>query len=121
MGFAGGADSRVKLKESEKRDKHCDLAGGLKNLWNIKVTVIPILIGALGTVIKRLIQGLEDLEIRGRVESIYATVLLRSVRIPRRVLKTCHSDSSEKIIIERWSEKLSNEKNNNNDYTDEEM
>ena len=33
--------------------------------WNIKVTVIPILIGALGTVTKGLVQRLEDLEIRG--------------------------------------------------------
>ena len=31
----------------------------------MKVTVIPIIIGALGTVTKRLIQGHNDLEIRG--------------------------------------------------------
>ena len=36
----------------------------------MKVTVIPIEIGALGTVIKGLVQGLEDLEIRGQVETI---------------------------------------------------
>ena len=33
-------------------------------LWNTKMTVIPIVIGALGTVTKRLVKGLEDLEIR---------------------------------------------------------
>ena len=31
----------------------------------MKVTVIPIVVGALGKVTKGLIQGLEDLEIRG--------------------------------------------------------
>ena len=31
----------------------------------MKVTQIPIVIGALGTVIKGLVKGLEDLEIRG--------------------------------------------------------
>ena len=36
----------------------------------VKVTVIPIVIGALGTVTLGLAQGLEDLEIRGRVETI---------------------------------------------------
>ena len=36
----------------------------------MKVTVIPVIIGALGTVTKRLIEGLEDQEIRGRVEII---------------------------------------------------
>ena len=40
----------IKLKESEKRDKYLDLAKELKTFWNIKVTVIPILIGALRTI-----------------------------------------------------------------------
>ena len=36
---------------------------------------MPIVIGALGTVTKRLVQGLEDLEIKGRMENIQTTVL----------------------------------------------
>ena len=57
------ADHRVKLKESEKTDKYLDLVRQLKKkLWNMKVTVIPIVIGALGTITKRLVQGLEDLK-----------------------------------------------------------
>ena len=52
------------------------------------VTVILIVIGALGTVTKGLLKGLEDLEIRGQVETILTTVLLRSTRILRRVLET---------------------------------
>ena len=85
------ADLRVKLKESEKKDKNLDLARKLKKktnkLWNMKVTIIPILIDALGTVTKGLIKGLEDLEIRERVETIQTTTLLRSARILRRVLE----------------------------------
>ena len=42
----------------------------------MKVTSIPIVIGVLGIVTKALIQGLEDLEIRGRVETIQTTVVL---------------------------------------------
>ena len=60
-----------------------------QQLWNNKVTVIAIIIGALSTVNKGLILGLEDLEIRGRVETIQTTALLRSVRLPRKVLETC--------------------------------
>ena len=45
----------VKLRESEKKDKYLDLAREQKKLYDVKVTVIPIVIGALGTVIKRLI------------------------------------------------------------------
>ena len=50
--FAFPANYRVKLKESENRDKYLDLARELKKLWNMKVTVIPIVISALGTVTK---------------------------------------------------------------------
>ena len=54
----------------------------------MKVTFIPIVDGALGTIIKRLVKRLKDLEIRGRVETIETTTLLRSARILRRVLET---------------------------------
>ena len=39
----------------------------------MKRTKIPIVIGALGTVTKGLVQGLDDLEIRGQVETIQTT------------------------------------------------
>ena len=68
--FAVPADHRVKLKESKKMDKYFNLARELKKLWNMKVTIIPIVIGVSGTVTKGLVQGLEDLEITGRVETI---------------------------------------------------
>ena len=84
--FAVRADPRVKLKECEKKDKYLDLARELKKLWNIKVTKIPIVIGAIGIVTKGLVQGPEDLEITGRLETIQTTALLISVRLLRRVL-----------------------------------
>ena len=46
--FAVPVDHRINLKESEKKDKYLDLARELKKLWNIKVTIVPIVIGALG-------------------------------------------------------------------------
>ena len=61
--FAVPAYPRIKLKECEKKDKYLDLARELKKLWNIKVTIIQIVIGAFGTVTKGLLKGLEDLEV----------------------------------------------------------
>ena len=91
------ADHRIKLKKCEKRDKYLDLARELKKLWNMQVTIIPIVIGAFGTVTKGLLNGLADLDVGGRVETIQTTALLRTARILRRVLETCcHSDPSEK-------------------------
>ena len=54
MDFAVLADHRVKLKESEQKDKYVNLARKLKKLRNMKVTFIPVVIGVLGTVTKGL-------------------------------------------------------------------
>ena len=69
-------------------DKYLDLARELKKLCNMQVTIIPIVIGAFGTVIKGLLKGLENLEFGGLVETIQTTALLRMARILRRVLET---------------------------------
>ena len=86
--FAAPTDPSIKLKESQKKDKYLDLARELKKLWNMKVTIILIVIGAFGTVTKGLLKGLEDLEAGGQEETIQTTILLRPARIPRRVLET---------------------------------
>ena len=75
-------------KECEKKDKYLDLARELKKLWLMKVTIVPIVIGAFGTITKGLLKGLEDLEVGGRVETIQTTPLLRTARILRRVLES---------------------------------
>ena len=52
------------------------------------VRVMPILIGALGTDIKRMGTKQEDLEITGQLEIIRTTALLRLAIILRIVLET---------------------------------
>ena len=80
-------DHRLKIKESEKRDKYQDSLGNKKKLWNTKVTVIPIVIGALWTVPKGLVRELEEWEIRERTATIQTTVMLKSPRIRRGLLR----------------------------------
>ena len=77
------ADNRIKLKESEKKYMYLELTRELKKLWNMKVTIIPIVIGAFDTVNKGLLKGLADSEVGGRVETIQTTALLRTARILR--------------------------------------
>ena len=50
----------------------------------MKVTIIPISIGALGKVTKGWVQGLEDSEIKGWVETMQTIALLRSAGILRK-------------------------------------
>ena len=73
---------------NNNNNNNIDLARELKKLWNMKVMIVPIVIGAFGTITKGLSKGLEDLEVGGRVETIQMTALLRTARILRRVLET---------------------------------
>ena len=108
--FAVPADHRIKLKECEKKDKYPDLARELKKLWNMKVTIISIVIGAFATVTKGLQKRQEVLEVGGRVVTIQTATLLRTARILRRVLEPWGDLLSLKLqwktISYRWCEKL---------------
>ena len=114
--FAVPANDRIKLKECEKKDEYLHLARELKKLWNVLVTIIPIVIGAFGTVNKGLLKGLEDLEVGGREGTIQTTALLRTTRRLRRVLETWGDLLSLRLqwknISVSWCEK--NYNNNNN-------
>ena len=55
------SDHRVKRKESKMTDKYLDFAREQKKLWNMKMTVIPIVIGSLSTVTKGSIKGLGNM------------------------------------------------------------
>ena len=50
--------------------------------------VIPIVIGARGTISNWLVKRLDDLEIRGQAKIIPTTELLRSARILKTFLET---------------------------------
>ena len=70
MDLAVPADLKIKLKDCEKKDKYRHIARELKKTWNMKATIMPIGIGAFGTVTKGLLKGLEDLEVGKQEETI---------------------------------------------------
>ena len=75
----------MKIKESEKINKYLDLVRELRKLWNMRVSVTPIKVGALGMDTKDLKREQEELYIRGRIETSQNTVL-KLARVLRRVL-----------------------------------
>ena len=89
---------KIKLKKSEKKDKYLDFARELKKILNMKVAIITVAIGAFNTVTEGLLMRLEDLEIRGLVETIRTTTLLRTARILRSVLETWGDLLSLKLL-----------------------
>ena len=80
-----------RIKEVEKLDKYQGLARELKKLQNTELTVIPIVIGALGTATKNLEKRIDELKIR-RIETISTKNQLRSLEESWRPEKTfCNS------------------------------
>ena len=85
--FAIPYDTRIEQKEKEKVEKYQDLKRELQKLWNMKVKVVPIVIGALGTPPKDIKSRVEELGIETRIEEMQKTVILQSARILRKVLE----------------------------------
>ena len=85
--FAIPYDSRVDSKEMEKIEKYQDLVRELKRLWDMKVVVIPIVLGALGTTPKTLQKRMKDIGIETRIDELQKTVILHTARILRKVLE----------------------------------
>ena len=65
----------VEIKENKNLLKFVDLVRELEKLWNIKVTVIPIVVGTLQTVYKGLEKRLGELATRRKIETIQNTVV----------------------------------------------
>ena len=50
MEFAVPVDHKINLKVCEKKNSYLDPARELKKLWNMDVTIVPIVKGAFGTI-----------------------------------------------------------------------
>ena len=77
MGLVVSADPRIKIKESEKIDKYLNFAWKLKKLWNRKVTVIPIVVGALGMLSKDLEKRQGKWRLENELKKIQIMTLLK--------------------------------------------
>ena len=85
--FAVPADKNVCDKEKEKIDKYQDLKIELKRLWKMKARVVPVVVGALGSIPKDLRYwlneiGLEDVD----CGALQKAALLGTTRLLRRTL-----------------------------------
>ena len=82
-------DSRVAEKEREKVEKYLDLKREIARIWFMKkVRVIPVVVGALGTIAKNLDKRIEKIRIKIKAERIQKTAILGTARILKKVLET---------------------------------
>ena len=62
-------------------EKNQDLVRELKRLWDMKVVVIPIVLGALGTTPETLQKRMKDIGIETKIGELQKTVILHTARI----------------------------------------
>ena len=81
------ADKNVMEKEKEKITKYQDLRMELQRLWRMKVRVVPIVIGALGSIPKDLKKWLKELDLEDAdCSALQRAALLGTARLLRRTL-----------------------------------
>ena len=80
-------DTRVWRKEEEKMEKYRELGFELGRLWEVRPKVIPIIVGALGTISNRLISYLAEVGADMSFETIQKSALLGTAQILRKTLQ----------------------------------
>ena len=85
--FAVPGDSRIEEKEKDKIEKYQDLGRELQKIWNVKVKIIPLVVGSLGAIPKQFGNRLKEIGITAGTAQVQKTVLLGTTRILRKVLE----------------------------------
>ena len=74
--FANSMDHHVKKKEEEKIDRYIDLTAEIRPQYRVKTVIEPTVLRALGTVLAKLSEPLEKLEIEDVIRNFQTTVLI---------------------------------------------
>ena len=80
-------DGNILQKETEKCEKYQDLAREIQRIWKSRTKVVPVVVGALDSVSKKLAGHLEQLGIKNRTRTMQKSALLGSAHILRKVLE----------------------------------
>ena len=85
--FAVPGDSRTEEKEKDKTEKYQNLRRELQKIRNVKMKIIPLVIGSLGAIPKEFGNRLKQIGITAGTAQVPRTVLLGRSRILRKVLE----------------------------------
>ena len=85
--FAVPGDSRIEEKEKDKIEQYQDLGRELQRIWNVKVNIIPLVVGSLGAIPKQFGNRLKPIGITVGTGQVQKTVLLGTAGILRKVLE----------------------------------
>ena len=79
-------DRNVIKKEAEKFLKHKDRTVEIQRMWNVKTKVIPVIIGATGTISKSFRIYVSNIPGKHEVKVLQKTAILGTAYILRKVL-----------------------------------
>ena len=74
-------------KEKDKIKEFQDLGRELQKIWNVKVKIIPLVVGSLGAIPKQFGNRLDQIGITAETAQVQKIVLLGTTRILRKVLE----------------------------------
>jgi len=83
---ANSEDRNVIKKEAEKILKYKDLIIKIQCMWNVKPKVIPVIIGATGTISKLFRKYVSNIPGNQEVKELQKTAILGTAHILREVL-----------------------------------
>ena len=79
-------DRNVIKKEADKILKYKDLTTETQRMWNVKTKVIPVVIGAIGTISKSFRKYVSNIPGKHEVKELQKTVIFGTAHILRKVL-----------------------------------
>jgi len=79
-------DRNLVNKEAEKILKYKDLAIEIQSMWNVKIKLIPVIIGATGTISESFRKYVSNIPGNHEVKKLQKTAIFGTAHILRKVL-----------------------------------
>ena len=92
--FAIPGDRRIEDKVKDNKEKYQDLGRELQNIWNVKVKIIPLVVGPLGAIPKQLGNRLKQIGIKAGTTQVQKTLCVIII------IELTHSKTILEITVE---------------------